>query len=248
MRKTVLRTTVAGAALLLACAAGAAAIVLRLPPLVVKTDGGFTPTTLPKHRYAPIKLHGYGKISTEDGSIPPALEEDRPLVRQARRSRDPRPAGLHDEEAARHRHQAGAPPLPRRDRRQGLRQGDRLLPRIEADPGLLADHALQRPAQARQPDRPRPRLPQRAGADHLHRPGRDPEGPRRPLRVQDRRQDPEDRRRLRRPRLRPARDRPRMDLQGAAAELRERQLPRRPAAGQRPVPLPRRHLSARAPC
>ncbi len=75
MRKTVLRTTAIGAALLLACAAGAAAIVLHLPPLVVKTDGGFTPTTLPKHRYAPIELHGYGKISTEDGSIAPALKE-----------------------------------------------------------------------------------------------------------------------------------------------------------------------------
>lgn len=75
MRKNVLRATAVGAALALVCAAGAAAIVLRLPPLVVKTEGGFAPTTLPKHRFAPIKLHGYGKISTEDGSTPPALEE-----------------------------------------------------------------------------------------------------------------------------------------------------------------------------
>jgi hypothetical protein len=75
MRKTVLRATVGGAAVLLVCAAGAAAIVLRLHPLVVNADGGFTPTTLPKHGFAPIKLHGYGKISTDDGSIPPALEE-----------------------------------------------------------------------------------------------------------------------------------------------------------------------------
>jgi hypothetical protein len=74
MRKTALRATAAGAALVLAGAAAAAAVVLRLPPLVVKADGGFTPTTLPKHGFAPIKLHGYGKITTEDGSIPPALE------------------------------------------------------------------------------------------------------------------------------------------------------------------------------
>ncbi len=75
MRKTVLRATALGAALLLVAAAAATAIVLRLPPLVIKTDGGFTPTTLPKHGYAPIRLHGYGKISTEDGSIPPVLEK-----------------------------------------------------------------------------------------------------------------------------------------------------------------------------
>ena len=121
-----------------------------------------------------------------------------------------------------------------RDRRQGLRQGGRLLPRIEADPGLLADHDLQRAAQARQPDRARPRLPQRAR--------------RRPptsSRSRSRRSTPAATGsrpwpRSRRspaapaiPHLRPARDRPRMEVQGAAPELRQRQLPRRPAAGQR---------------
>ena len=38
----------------------------------ITTDGGFTPTTLPKQGYAPIKLHGYGKIETDDGSPPPS--------------------------------------------------------------------------------------------------------------------------------------------------------------------------------
>jgi hypothetical protein len=75
MRKTVLRTAAAVAAALLVMVATASAIRLHVPPLVVNTDGGFTPTTLPKHGYAPIKLHGYGKISTEDGSIPAVLEE-----------------------------------------------------------------------------------------------------------------------------------------------------------------------------
>ncbi len=75
MRKTVLRATAVAAALLLVGAVSAGALRLHLGPLVVDTDGGFTPTTLPKHHYAPIKLHGYGKISTEDGSIPPALRQ-----------------------------------------------------------------------------------------------------------------------------------------------------------------------------
>jgi hypothetical protein len=64
-----------GALVVLLVAAGsAAAIKLTLGDVVVVTDGGFTPTTLPKHKFAPIKLHGYGKISTTDGKPPPILE------------------------------------------------------------------------------------------------------------------------------------------------------------------------------
>ena len=74
MRKTLLRANVLGIALLLVVAGSAVAIKLEAANLVITTDGGFTPTTLPKKGYAPIKLHGYGKISTEDGSPPPVLE------------------------------------------------------------------------------------------------------------------------------------------------------------------------------
>lgn len=74
MRKTLLRAHVMAVAALLVVAATALAITLEAGPLVVKADGGFTPTTLPKHRFAPIKLHGYGKIQTADGSLPPILE------------------------------------------------------------------------------------------------------------------------------------------------------------------------------
>ncbi|HEX8752980.1 MAG TPA: hypothetical protein VF731_06135 [Solirubrobacterales bacterium] len=59
---------------LLLCAATALALVLRAGNVVVTTDGGFTPTTLPKDHFAPIRLHGYGRISTVDGSVPPVLE------------------------------------------------------------------------------------------------------------------------------------------------------------------------------
>jgi hypothetical protein len=62
------------AVVLLVAAASAVALVLRAGNLVVTTDGGFTPTTLPKNYFAPIRLHGYGRISTTDGSIPPVLE------------------------------------------------------------------------------------------------------------------------------------------------------------------------------
>jgi hypothetical protein len=67
--------TAVTAVLLLALAGTAVALRLQLGSLVVTTDGGFSPTTLPKKKLAPIKLHGYGKISTDDGSIPPALEQ-----------------------------------------------------------------------------------------------------------------------------------------------------------------------------
>src|SRR3954451_5319832 len=74
VRKTLLRAHVLAGVLLLVVVASAAAIVLHASNLVVTADGGFTPTTLPKKGFAPIKLHGFGKISTEDGSPPPILE------------------------------------------------------------------------------------------------------------------------------------------------------------------------------
>ena len=74
MRKTLLRVHVLAGVVLLVAAASAAAIVLHASNLVITADGGFTPTTLPKHGFAPIKLHGFGKIESEDGSPPPVLE------------------------------------------------------------------------------------------------------------------------------------------------------------------------------
>jgi hypothetical protein len=75
VRKTLLRLHLLVAVLVLAVAGTALAIRLEAGPVVVIADGGFSPTTLPKHRFAPIKLHGYGKITTKDGSNPPILEQ-----------------------------------------------------------------------------------------------------------------------------------------------------------------------------
>lgn len=74
MRKTLLRAHVLAVAVVLMAGASALAITLHASNLVITTDGGFTPTALPKHGYAPIRLHGFGKIATEDGSPPPVLE------------------------------------------------------------------------------------------------------------------------------------------------------------------------------
>jgi len=74
MRKSLLRTFAIAAVLLVVGAGTALALTLRIANIVVVTDGGFTPTTLPKHEFAPIKLHGFGKISTADGELPPILE------------------------------------------------------------------------------------------------------------------------------------------------------------------------------
>ena len=74
MRKVLLRANVLAALVLLVAVGSAVAIKLRAANLVITTDGGFTPTTLPKHGFAPIKLHGFGRIETEDGSLPPILE------------------------------------------------------------------------------------------------------------------------------------------------------------------------------
>lgn len=74
MRKSLLRAFAVGAALILVCTASALALRLEVGNIVVVTDGGFTPTTLPKKGFAPIKLYGHGKISTKDGTTPPVLE------------------------------------------------------------------------------------------------------------------------------------------------------------------------------
>lgn len=73
MRKTLLRTLVAVVAVGLIGAAVAQAITLRIGNIVISADGGFTPTTLPKRENAPIKLYGYAKFGTNDGTRPSPL-------------------------------------------------------------------------------------------------------------------------------------------------------------------------------
>jgi hypothetical protein len=74
VRKTLLRVHVLAVVIVLALAGTALGIRLVAGPVVVTANGGFSPTTLPKDHFAPIKLHGFGKISTVDGSLPPILK------------------------------------------------------------------------------------------------------------------------------------------------------------------------------
>jgi hypothetical protein len=73
MRKTLLRTLVVLAIAGLLGTGAAHALKLRIGNIIIVGDGGFTPTTLPKHENAPIKLFGHAKFSTVDGTRPSPL-------------------------------------------------------------------------------------------------------------------------------------------------------------------------------
>jgi hypothetical protein len=75
MGMRLLRMPALAVLLLLVAAGSALALTLRVEDIVVTTDGGFSPTTLPRHEFAPIKLHGEGKIGTADGKTPPILQQ-----------------------------------------------------------------------------------------------------------------------------------------------------------------------------
>ena len=75
MQKIVLRTLLFVAAVALVGAGAAQAITLRIGDIVIVANGGFTPTTLPKHENAPIKLYGSAKFKTVDGSRPSPLRQ-----------------------------------------------------------------------------------------------------------------------------------------------------------------------------
>ncbi len=61
-------------ALLAVGASTAYALRLQVGNIVVEAEGGFSPRALPKHENAPITLHGGGKLSTADGTLPPILK------------------------------------------------------------------------------------------------------------------------------------------------------------------------------
>jgi hypothetical protein len=56
-------------------AGGAEGALIKVGNLVLKADGGFTPRTLPRHRFAPISFEGHADIKRTDGGIPPALQQ-----------------------------------------------------------------------------------------------------------------------------------------------------------------------------
>jgi hypothetical protein len=73
MRKTLLRTLIVLVAVGLVGAGSATAIKLRIGNIIIVGDGGFSPTRLPKHENAPIKLFGHATFKTVDGTRPSPL-------------------------------------------------------------------------------------------------------------------------------------------------------------------------------
>jgi len=75
LQKTLLRALLVIGVLAVIGAGAAHALELRVGKIILLTDGGFSPTALPQNKDAPIKLHGYTKISTTDGTPPSPLKK-----------------------------------------------------------------------------------------------------------------------------------------------------------------------------
>jgi len=79
MRKYLMLTMALGALIAVSVAgiasAGNKPVTVQQGNLKFTFNGGFSPTTLPKNKLAPISLQASGKIATLDGTHPPALKE-----------------------------------------------------------------------------------------------------------------------------------------------------------------------------
>jgi hypothetical protein len=62
------------AALAAPAAAGEGGAVVEVENLVLRADGGFTPHSLPRHRFVPIDFQGHVDISAKGGGKPAALQ------------------------------------------------------------------------------------------------------------------------------------------------------------------------------
>jgi hypothetical protein len=74
-RRRWLGTSIAiGVLLLLATGGIALAERVQFGKIILDVDGGFSPTSLPKHAFAPISLRANINIGTTDGTVPPTLQ------------------------------------------------------------------------------------------------------------------------------------------------------------------------------
>jgi hypothetical protein len=55
-------------------AAAAQAAVVKVGPLILRADGGFSPTVLPKKKFVPIDFQGYAEVEQKGGGLPSALQ------------------------------------------------------------------------------------------------------------------------------------------------------------------------------
>ena len=213
MRKNVLRTAVLTVFAVLAMGGVALGIVLRAGPIEVIAEGGFTPTTLPKHETAPITPHGEGKIGTTDGSLPPILKtltfwfdkhgavvtKGLPYCTKGKLAATTSATARRVCAGSIVGEGSGTALIAFPEQRPFKATSPITLFNAaphDGNPTMLAHAYLSVP-----------------GADRLHRPGRNPEGQQRPVRVPHRSADPEDRGRRRDPARRQHEDRQKMDLQ-----------------------------------
>jgi hypothetical protein len=70
----ILAAAAAVAALAAPAAAGEGGAVVEVENLVLRADGGFTPHSLPRHRFVPIDFQGHVDISAKGGGKPAALQ------------------------------------------------------------------------------------------------------------------------------------------------------------------------------
>jgi hypothetical protein len=80
MRKYLMLTMALGALIAVSVAGIASAasekpVTVEAGNLKFTFNGGFSPSVLPKNKFAPITLTASGKIATKDGTHPPALKE-----------------------------------------------------------------------------------------------------------------------------------------------------------------------------
>lgn len=77
MRRNLLKALALSAMLAVGVAAiaNAASTTIRVGNLIVTFGGTFSPSKLPKNKYAPITSNIFGKIKTSDGTHPSALRE-----------------------------------------------------------------------------------------------------------------------------------------------------------------------------
>lgn len=63
------------AVLALAATANAVKVTVSIGDIVVHAEGGVTPKRLPRDHFAPVEIHGGGKVSTKSGAFPPVIED-----------------------------------------------------------------------------------------------------------------------------------------------------------------------------
>jgi hypothetical protein len=63
------------AGLVVSWAGGADAALIKVGNLVLKADGGFRPSALPRHHYAPIEFRAHADLINTEGGAPTPLEQ-----------------------------------------------------------------------------------------------------------------------------------------------------------------------------